>query len=288
MRPANNGMAKDEPRLRILVLGNSCAPEMQGVMHAVRTKAAKADLKLLPAVRGTIDLVNGRNWHPDFVVVLQTWPVEFTANEVHQLYQLCPLARVICCFGAWCESDGRNRSIWPLAVRVAARAAAPRICRELDVLTRTARLLPPTATRDEVFAFDCPGTLSSALTQETVLVRSPDVALKRWLEQLLSTSGYGIVREDDFGKSAAIVWDVDPWNAVTAAALRESSLRIPAIPIIALISLAHPEDVDAIKARGASAVVAKLAPHSELIAALQAGLTANNQTGTFSSTKNCC
>lgn len=265
-------MAKDEPRLRILVLGNPRAPEMQGVMHAVRTKAAKADLKQFPGVRGAVDLVNGRNWHPDLVVVLQTWPVEFPANEVHQLFELCPLARVVCCFGAWCEADGRNRSIWPLAVRVAARVAGPRIRRELDVLAGTVRLLPATASRDEVFAFDCPGTLSSAIAHEMVLVRSPDVALKCWLERLLTTAGYRIVGEDDFGQSTAIVWDVDPWHAATASELRESSLQNPAIPIIALISLAHPEDIVAIESHGASQVVAKLSPQNEIVTALQAGL----------------
>ncbi len=66
---------------------------------------------------------------------------------------LYPLARLVCCYGPWCASDGRTRDIWPLAVRVPVDAAAERIRRELEVLSGRRQPLPLTASRDEDLSF---------------------------------------------------------------------------------------------------------------------------------------
>lgn len=91
---------------------------------------------------------------PDVVLICQHWPDEFTQHDVRRLLTAFPLARLACCYGPWCESDGRTRDIWPLSVRVPVRCAAGRIARELEVLAGLRASLPLTASRDEIFLFD--------------------------------------------------------------------------------------------------------------------------------------
>ena len=70
-----------------------------------------------------------------------------------------PLTLWVCCYGAWCDSDGRTRSIWPISVRVPVSEAERRLNRVWQVLTeQRGEPLPLTASRDEAFEFDhCDG-----------------------------------------------------------------------------------------------------------------------------------
>ncbi|MEX0715608.1 MAG: hypothetical protein WD066_03435 [Planctomycetaceae bacterium] len=91
---------------------------------------------------------------PDLVVALQSWPDEFPRTVVERAIARFPLARWVCCYGEWCASDGRSRDIWPPGARVPVASARSRIARELAVIRGDLSPLPPTASRDEVFAFD--------------------------------------------------------------------------------------------------------------------------------------
>ncbi len=92
---------------------------------------------------------------PDLVIVFQSWPDEFATSEVAAALGRWPLALWVCCYGAWCDSDGRNRSIWPISVRVSVREAEHRLNHVWQVLTeQRGEPLPLTASRDEAFAFD--------------------------------------------------------------------------------------------------------------------------------------
>ncbi|MEX0701805.1 MAG: hypothetical protein WD069_06885 [Planctomycetales bacterium] len=91
---------------------------------------------------------------PELVIALQSWPDEFPRSVVERAIGRFPLARWVCCYGAWCASDGRTRDIWPNAARVPVEAAPARIARELSVLRGELFPLPLTASRDEAFAFD--------------------------------------------------------------------------------------------------------------------------------------
>jgi CheY-like chemotaxis protein len=52
------------------------------------------------------------------VIVVQSTPDEYTADEVSALIGEFPQTRVMSAYGPWCVSDGRTRSIWPEACRV--------------------------------------------------------------------------------------------------------------------------------------------------------------------------
>jgi hypothetical protein len=101
----------------------------------------------------------------DLIVVCQSWSDEYTAGEVAALLSAAPLARILCVYGRWCDSDGRTRDVWPLAVRVPAAKFETRLLHELKVLAGTLPPLPLTATRTEIFAAQCRSGLHSPVAQ---------------------------------------------------------------------------------------------------------------------------
>jgi hypothetical protein len=139
----------------LLVIGRAFSPEMAGVERRVEELAREAaDVRIAANVSFALAKSAADGWHADLVVVCQHGPDEYTAAEVRAVLRAFPLARLVCCYGAWCSSDGRTRDVWPLAVRVPAEWAARRIDLELEVLAGARWPLPLTAARDEIVLFE--------------------------------------------------------------------------------------------------------------------------------------
>lgn len=89
---------------------------------------------------------------PAMVVALQDWSEQYSVASINRLIgNVMPQGRLLCVYGSWCESDGRNGDRWPHAVRVPARLAPERFQRELESISRNESALPLTAGRDERF-----------------------------------------------------------------------------------------------------------------------------------------
>lgn len=142
----------------ILLIGQSSSAEMQPVADALGRLAPAVEIRSVESIAAAAEQFASGVWHPELVIVCQHWPDEFAPAEVDRLFRTFPLARFICCYGPWCASDGRTRAIWPLAVRVPVAEAADRIRRELAVVRGERPPLPLTASRDEIFVFDCSET----------------------------------------------------------------------------------------------------------------------------------
>ncbi len=142
-------------RLAVLVVGDLFASEMAGVERRVEELARDAaDVRIAANVAEALAKSTADGWHADLVVVCQHWPDEYTPAEVRAVLRVFPLARLVCCYGSWCGSDGRTRDVWPLAVRVPAEWAPRRINLELEVLAGARWPSPLTASRDEIVLFD--------------------------------------------------------------------------------------------------------------------------------------
>jgi hypothetical protein len=253
--------------LHILVLGDSTTAEMRPITETLPQSAAGSaiEMQIIPDLDAALRFAIDRNWQPDLTIVCQSWPDEFTPSAVSRLLAAFPLARLVCCFGVWCESDGRNRTIWPLSVRIPARCAQTRIHNELAVLTGVRAALPLTAARDEIFEFDrnAESELPPAAPMP-IRIHSPDRELRAWLQAMLRGHGYRTAASTE--TPAAVVWDVDPWNSETEAALLAAG---GTLPIVALMGFARSEDVAALADCGVAAVIAKLAPQADLLRALE-------------------
>ncbi|HVW02555.1 MAG TPA: hypothetical protein VHB77_19520 [Planctomycetaceae bacterium] len=198
---------------------------------------------------------------PDLVVVVLDWPDQWSEADIGQLLQTFPLARLVCSYGPWCDSDGRNRDLWPPGARVPRELTAARLARELHSLeTGSGAVLPLTGGRDEVFEYDCGECL--AISGLRIAVQSPDRAYREMLESAVRKWGGSIVAIDS--NPAVILWDADPWDAERREQLAALVAARPQSQIIALVGFLRDEAVAEILAAGARVVCPKLAPLSQL------------------------
>jgi hypothetical protein len=138
----------------LLVIGEFFTAAMEPVRLCVESLIQEGCDAHFSSGVSQLDRSSQADWFPDLVIVCQHWPDEFSERDIQRLVGRYPLARVTCCYGPWCRSDGRRRDLWPFAVRVPVEAVAGRIRREREVLAGRRQPLPLTASRDEVFVFD--------------------------------------------------------------------------------------------------------------------------------------
>jgi hypothetical protein len=206
----------------------------------------------------------------DLAVVCQSWSDEHAAADVEWLLTAFPLARVVCCSGEWCASDGRRRSVWPGAVRVPAWQIAQRLRTELRVLAGKVPPLPLTAGRDEVFAGEHGlGSDRSAGASVAVAVAGPDAVLCRSIEEALAAAGCRVAAIDGEPSPDVLLVDIDPWSSARAAWLANLRGRCSRSAVVALAGFPWPDLAAELAARGAVAVVPKLGPQSALVTAVQ-------------------
>ena len=150
-----DGLGDSTKRPLVLVLGDWDRAEMARVKRWIERLGASAEVR--HQVRLTEQEIAGE-FHersPDLVVVCQSWPDEFPASEVSAALGRWPLTLWVCCYGAWCDSDGRTRSIWPISVRASVAEAESRLNHVWRIIVQhDGEPLPLTASRDEAFEFD--------------------------------------------------------------------------------------------------------------------------------------
>ena len=107
----------------LLIVSQTERVEAGPLAEWLRAKLASAATREFRDLTTALREIAADSWIPDLVVVMQSWPDEFSARDVDHLFAFAPLARFVVCYGDWCESDGRNRAVWPLAVRIPMRSA---------------------------------------------------------------------------------------------------------------------------------------------------------------------
>ena len=95
--------SRSQPVPRLLVLGDLCREEFRLWWEALPEPVRQR------AVLG----LKKEDFLPDFAVLLQSWPGEYSAADVLELRRRFPLAPVLAVQGNWCEGEARNDS--PLA-----------------------------------------------------------------------------------------------------------------------------------------------------------------------------
>lgn len=194
---------------------------------------------------------------PDLIVVFQSWSEEYSHSEVHEMLAYAPLARVVVCVGAWCESDGRNHSIWPLSVRTPVWSAMSRIRREWQLIETPGKQvpLPWSASREEIFAADHPPlNLGKWGVTLKVLIDSPDPSYRQYLIERLTEGDHRIVLDHP----TVVMFDIDPWGAARAAALNDLRLRHPQVEIVALANFIQPATITELSIYGVHKILPKL------------------------------
>jgi len=254
--------------LNLLLLGDSELDDFRPVVQFLHSHGAIKTERRTADVSGLRQTIERDGWYPDLVVACEAWPDRFSEAAVLELLALCPLARIVCCFGPWCDSAGRTRSIWPLALRVPVAASQPRIEREIAMLENDrspSRPLPLTASRAEIFEFDFGPSEISTPPGTTAKVVSPD---RRWREMLQAALAKHGCRVDYAGDSSAadvVLYDADPWDAVRETDLSLVHTKHPQARLIACAGFPRSDFYANLLRAGAHEIWFKLAPLDELV-----------------------
>ena len=254
----------------VLILGQSVSDESEAICRLVDSLSISVHRCTRVAELSAVN--NG--WFPDLVVVLQHWSDEFSHRDIAMVLAEFPLARCVCCYGTWCESDGRNRpDAWPIASRVPMRRACSRIHKEFRVLSGQTSPLPLTAARDEVFSFDFDDACGAVAIDDctmpsrvsrNVLVSSPDRAFRSMISAAVAGRDTTLVSEPDC-RADIVLFDADPWTHrqdVLASLLRQH----PQARVLALMTMTELNSAKPVLGAGVDDVLPKFAPLTMLMA----------------------
>ncbi len=186
-------------------------------------------------------------------LVLQSYSDQYTAADINQLIGQTLFQRLLCCYGAWCESDGRNRALWPDALRVPVRLAQSIIELELPSIGAEADPIPPTAARDEIFAhrlIEAPSDkdfreLNAAIIGADRIIRRTTTATLKELGlrtislPLIITDPKKTIRpqETPRGPIHLVLHDLDPFGSAIKKSLQAARLMFPAAKILGLATM---------------------------------------------------
>lgn len=178
-------------------------------------------------------------------VVLQSWSDEYRPEDVERLIGATLYSGLFCCYGSWCEGDGRTHAIWPHSTRVPVRYAREVLQAELQRIEVGQAVMPPTAARDEVFLRR--QSAAEALPQRrqrTALVISPDRVYRTTLGQALESSGWcaesaalGPGSLQSVTTPQLVVHDLDPDVASVTDSIAACRARFPDTPICGVASM---------------------------------------------------
>ncbi len=257
------------PSLPVLVIGPSEAPLFGDLLSVLRGADPPVLLHQFGDLKSIAQAPSAK-----LVVVLQQWPDEYPPADVLRLIGAAPLARLLVCYGPWCDSDGRTRGVWPLGSRVPLAAAPWRLQQELQRLRDTFPPLPLTANRNETYAYvrchrpaqhHSPAEKSESLS---IAIGACEPVLGGWLEDVLTAAGHSIV---GVGTPSAdlLLWDADPWGAASRrqlAALRAASCGAS---VVALCGFPRPREIRELRAAGVAAVILKSSDNGALVECLE-------------------
>ncbi len=208
----------------------------------------------------------------DSVLVLQSVPDEFAPTEIDRIIGLLPLAHWTVCVGEWCDSIGRTEQHWPVGWCVPLRDAESRISLVLDRLQSDAAPLPPTASRDEAFAFTAQlARASQPHEKPQAFVDGDDRQVVETVRAMLSAEGCVISMTPCAGLNVLAATLPDSATEERVALFREQQ---PQSAIWVATDLITPEQCNALRRIGADRVVSALR-FSEALAAAECRTHAN-------------
>ncbi|QDT51005.1 hypothetical protein Pan258_50880 [Symmachiella dynata] len=258
----------ERPLPTLLLVGNAEHAEMHCVAETVAILVPTKQLFRAEAIADIEPVLATSGAFPDLVIVCQTWPDEFTRGEISHLFEMFPLATVLCCFGSWCESDGRNRDLWPPATRTAAAESAGLIRRVWEDAAAGRPPLPATAAIEEVFERQHAGAIGHLGRDKTgsVHVSSADPAIRAWLNDALVAANFQTAAADAPWQAA--IWDAPVWDERAAQQLKRFHDAHPDKGILVLIGSMRPHQAQQAQACGGDCVLPKTAPIDTIMESL--------------------
>jgi hypothetical protein len=144
-----NSSSAETPGFVIVCVGRTNRSEFSDVLPSL---APWGTVLTAPTPRAARTQLTHESLTPDVIVVAQSYPGEFTDEQIDDLRRDAPLARVVAVLGTWCEGEMRSGTPWSGAVRVYWHQWKPHCHLEMQRLLAGRESLwnlPPTAGDEE-------------------------------------------------------------------------------------------------------------------------------------------
>jgi len=248
----------------VSLIGPAVGSEFSSLVDWIRSEFPAAAMSEFKDIQSWAPAADGRS-QSQLTIVLQSWSDQFTASDVDRLVGATVFSGLLCCYGAWCEGDGRTHHIWPHSTRVSVRYARQVIQSELRRLDSARSALPPTAARDEIFLHRQLFHSEQQPGQErTTLVISPDRVYRSTLAQVLESRGWKATHLSLNSKELKqvrspqlLIHDLDPECDAVAVSLDACRRRFPNAEMFAVANMPTRIDADS---RSRLSVLPKLDP----------------------------
>ncbi len=193
-----------------------------------------------------------RGLQPDFIVLAQERPGQFSTSQVETLRRMAPAAQVLGLLGTWCEGEGRSGQPWPEVPRIY-WYHWPRLLR---------RLASPAA--DDV-PFDVDADVSPCGGVVAVIAREYETS--RWLVDACRACGAGAAIVSPSGPLEAdslrlrelelALWAGSDLNTAELRHFQWFAALVRPAPVLAVLDFPRSEDIDRAITAGACGVLAK-------------------------------
>lgn len=237
-----------QPRstIQLAIVGDVESAEFRDLVAFVYRQQNCQTVAEFLTLRQFLESSMGERRPPDLLLVLQSWSDQFTPAEVNSLIGRMMFRRVLCCYGIWCESDGRTRDLWPPAMRIPVRAAVPAVELYLSQAIHGRAVLPATASAEEVFfsrLVDAEAFRPMGFPASRFLVISSDDSLRRTVSSTLEAlqmhalgTGSAVNHLADYLKNMkqtpeVIVLDLDEPSSILTGVLKQIRDLLPSATI---------------------------------------------------------
>lgn len=246
-------------RANVLLTGDYETVEFRAAVAWLETRcniARRADL-----ADAVLYLRNAKN-DPLLIVVVQSYPGQFSADQIEQLHRQSPLSRIVALLGSWCEGEARSGRPWPGVIRVLWHQFEGRLSRLLDDSPTwdLAAKLPRTSSVTEQLdncldAFGCS-------TEGLIAIRTRYYADFDALGEALRQAGYATVWLPETSWRnirgvTAIVWDGGHCQWSQPQQMNELRTLIDMAPVVALMDFPRHDDKALLGKVGVSAIVSR-------------------------------
>ena len=182
--------AEPQPPVSVVIVGSTELELFRPLLASLRSDPAVRIRAELPAIADALKILPDSQLadpqpHVDVVIVLQSHSDEFSALHVQLLIGRMLFGRVVCCYGPWCQADGRTHLIWPVSCRVPVASAAALLSAEFDAVREQRPALSPMSAGEEVFLHrNLPHVESAGWKPTDFCVVSDDRVLRNSVAQL--------------------------------------------------------------------------------------------------------
>ncbi len=225
----------------VVLIGDTTAPEFAGLVQQLRQQFPNLPGHTYSDVAAW-ERTESSNQQIPLTVVLQSWSDEYAPADVDRLVGATLFSGLLCCYGAWCEGDGRTHQVWPHSTRIPLRFAYQTINAKLNRIAAGRPLLPPTAARDEVFLYRQGLNDSRGVHRRgSALVVSTDRVYRLTFRDVMTSCGWDAasvsIEADELRNVRSphvIVHDLDPTGEITSASVAECQSRFPQAELFGL------------------------------------------------------